>query len=567
MKKILLLGIALLGSYQVQAQYLPNSGFENWKGDGSAGKSYQTNNPSGERQRPGDEPATWNGSSINQAVKFLITITKEETLIYKVDSEQGRGSAVKMQNKYVGISSAGSNAPAFVTLGTPWVHASATKISDSDGGTYGGTTFSNRPDAIQGRFKRTAGSAAENAYIIAYLWNGTFKSKIGSKSSPSVEKEDVDRAILGKVTPTQSGTLVASCEYAFPTTTDNGWQTITVPLTYVTDTENVNVEKMNVVLSAGDYWTRENIQENSILEADDVQFVYYSELESVTYDGESVSVVEAMDLSTKEYDASKLELKSNGKFATIKQEYVKETGLLTITVRGNDWSANPESQHVYTIQFMPEMTMTDAAAPTKTGLYYVTLERAFKQGWNTVCLPFDYTLAAFGEGAVAQEFTSVSDGLLNFTEVTTGELKANVPYLLYLPTEVAGPLYFGVEVQAATPAAVTYGDFTFQGTYAPMSMAGLMGVTKIDGVDKVVIGGAGATIKGTRAYFTSTSGIKEMLLSFDGVVTGIESVTGTSIVKYDVFTLTGVQVRKQAASLNGLPKGIYIVNGKKTVIE
>ncbi len=222
---------------------------------------------------------------------------------------------------------------------------------------------------------------------------------------------------------------------------------------------------------------------------------------------------------------------------------------------------------VIRVVLAPEATVTDTTAPTVTGLTNVTLTRAFKLGWNTICLPFDYTLLPFGEGAVAQEFTSVAEGLLNFTEVTTGELKANVPYLLYLPTEVAGPLYFGVEVQAATPTAVTYGDFTFQGTYAPMSMAGLMGVTKIDGVDKVVVGGAGATIKGTRAYFTSTSGIKEMLLSFDGVVTGIESLTGTSIVKYDVFTLTGVQVRKQAVSLAGLPKGIYIVNGKKMVVE
>ena len=58
----------------VYSQYLPNSSFENWKG--SAGSSYQSSDGSlaggssafGLRQRPGDEPEGWNGSSVNQKV-------------------------------------------------------------------------------------------------------------------------------------------------------------------------------------------------------------------------------------------------------------------------------------------------------------------------------------------------------------------------------------------------------------------------------------------------------------------------------------------------------------------
>ncbi len=47
----------------------------------------------------------------------------------------------------------------------------------------------------------------------------------------------------------------------------------------------------------------------------------------------------------------------------------------------------------------------------------------------------------------------------------------------------------------------------------------------------------------------------------------IESVDGAETAKYDVYTLMGVQVLKQADSINGLQKGLYIVNGKKMLVK
>ena len=51
------------------------------------------------------------------------------------------------------------------------------------------------------------------------------------------------------------------------------------------------------------------------------------------------------------------------------------------------------------------------------------------------------------------------------------------------------------------------------------------------------------------------------------VTTGIQSVDGTSPVTYDVYTLDGKQVLKAARSLQKLAKGIYVINGKKTIIK
>ena len=36
---------------------------------------------------------------------------------------------------------------------------------------------------------------------------------------------------------------------------------------------------------------------------------------------------------------------------------------------------------------------------------------------------------------------------------------------------------------------------------------------------------------------------------------------------FDVFTMDGKMVRHQVTTLKGLPKGIYIVNGRKEVVK
>ena len=50
---------------------------------------------------------------------------------------------------------------------------------------------------------------------------------------------------------------------------------------------------------------------------------------------------------------------------------------------------------------------------------------------------------------------------------------------------------------------------------------------------------------------------------------GIESVE-TDIKNVDVYSISGVRVKTNATTRNatqGLPKGVYIVNGKKTIVK
>lgn len=333
----------------VQAQQLPNVGFDNWKttcGSTEAfGSGGLNSSKTGEmRQRPGVEPTDWNGSSVNQRA---IATSKKELIFY--DNEEG---AVKMVNTYVGVGIP-SLAPAFVNLGTPWRYVVLSSTNDCVGGVYGGVPFTYKPDAIKGRYKRTD-ATGENSHIIVYLWKGTYASNVGSKSSPNQQRDNVDRAIMGIDENTAStGTLVAKCDYTFTTTANGDWQEIVVPLEYVSDEAP---EMMNTIISAADYWTFENMKEGTTLYADDVQFIYYSTLNTIEYNGvvHAVPVAgDTLDLSHISYDENLLNYTVNGRAAVATHSYDEKSALLTITVSNEGNDADGLSRHTYYVQFFP----------------------------------------------------------------------------------------------------------------------------------------------------------------------------------------------------------------------
>lgn len=235
-----------------------------------------------------------------------------------------------------------------------------------------------------------------------------------------------------------------------------------------------------------------------------------------------------------------------------------------------DMSATLEQ--VIKVVFAPLVEINDTEdMPVLSGLYNVKLNRMFVAGWNTVCLPFNYQVEAFSEysGVEAQAFDSATEAGLNFVAVEDGVLAANTPYLINFPSATTMPVYFGVNIESTTPQSVTHGDFTFTGTYAAVTdMAGKYGVAKINDEDKITKGAAGSTLKATRAYFTTSGAdVQSVSLFFDGEATGIEAVETTGEKAFDVYTISGVQVRRAVKTLDGLQKGIYIVNGKKQVVK
>ena len=237
---------------------------------------------------------------------------------------------------------------------------------------------------------------------------------------------------------------------------------------------------------------------------------------------------------------------------------------LNAKCKGSDMLASIDIEFdgiIINVVFAPAVTMDGTTAITATGLTNVKVVRSFKQGWNTLALPFAITTAELGTGVKAQEFSGVTaDGSgLNFTAVTS--LEANKPYLVYFPTATDVPEYFGTNISAVDETGVTHGAYTFKPNFSnpSLSMVGNYGVVTADGVSKIMKGGAGSTLQTIRAYFIG-NGPATARIYFDGETTGIEAITNTTA-NGKIYNLQGVEVSGK------LPAGVYVKNGEKVIIK
>ncbi len=196
-----------------------------------------------------------------------------------------------------------------------------------------------------------------------------------------------------------------------------------------------------------------------------------------------------------------------------------------------------------------------------------SLARSFATGWHSICLPFATTPETLG-AEQAQAFTAFDGNTLTFEKVTA--MEANVPYLIYFAKETENISLQNIDAAVTVPQSVTHGNVTFTGNYeASRSMEGLYGVAEKDGAQYIMRGGAGSTLGSTGAYFTvSGSEVNFLQLRLDGIETSISGVqTGQDGQAFDIYTLSGIKVRSQAATTDGLPKGIYLINGKKHIVK
>lgn len=328
-------------SLTTNAQQLPNFGFNDWKGTCGSSEAFGTggltSSATGDmRQRPGDEPTGWNGSSVNQKVMM----EKKETLVFKDGDETNY--FVKLQNKFVGVSTIGSVAPGYITFGTPWVYAVST-ISQCDGGTYGGLAFNGyKPEKLRLKVKRTD-TNNEDSYVIAYLWNGTFKSKVGKLGAPTQERDNCDRAILGYAPDavTGDGVLVASLEKTFSQTANSDWEVLEIPFQYFDNdknavdfdqadyTQNVTAPAMiNVVICSGNYKDRSKLVKETTLYVDDVELVYPTK----EYTGKTMTVGLTADenaAAPAEWTDAKLSVEDYGNMVST-DGYKTSTGKVTL---------------------------------------------------------------------------------------------------------------------------------------------------------------------------------------------------------------------------------------------
>lgn len=399
----------LLYNTTMEGQDLYNGDFELW--DEAAGYSFtsaeKTLSPA---LRPGVEPTGWQGSSVNQ-----FGLVQEELVTRGGDDDN---AYAVMTNKFVGISVLGSNAPAYLTYGDPWLYIDMTDLSKCDGGTFGGTAYGYRPDALALSYRRTFGEEdtekAEKAHVIAYLWNGTFTSTIAGET----EVNDADRAVLGMSESTGDGKLIASVDYEIEGEQAE-WQEVVIPLQYVEENAGEVPTKMNVIISSAEYWSRPDIKAGNVLEADDVRFVFNSRLEGIEIDGEAL---DGFDSDTYEYTINgtlpsmeDVEAVAMSQFASIDITTDEADGTFIITV-GNQGGADVdgETAHTYVLTFdggngVASAEASDAKVTAHDGAIHVTAPET-----------------------VAVEVTDLAGRTVLVTEVNAGTTALDVPTGFYV---------------------------------------------------------------------------------------------------------------------------------------
>ena len=195
-------------------------------------------------------------------------------------------------------------------------------------------------------------------------------------------------------------------------------------------------------------------------------------------------------------------------------------------------------------------------------------------GWATLMLPFD---AEVPEGLTAYVCGGTEDSQEDGTTVVTLEqaetLEAHTPYIL---SGVQGSYSFsgygtaGRDQYNTGYMTGTYVDMaTWPGTYVLQNQDGKVGFYK-------VVAGDEPTVGANRAYMNQIleqAGINVLALRLPdegGISTGIGSAETNGDTLVNVYDLNGRLVRQQvkmSKALQGLHKGIYIVNGIKKAVK
>lgn len=183
--------------------------------------------------------------------------------------------------------------------------------------------------------------------------------------------------------------------------------------------------------------------------------------------------------------------------------------------------------------------------------------------WNTFCVPFETEIAGTAlDGATVKTIGTVVGNVINLVDAT--KIEAGVPYLV-MPTtgDIVNPTFKSVTITEISAKEAGNTDYKFVGTYSPKTITvdefgKIWGVTAEGKLAKI---NANTTMKGLRAYFVFPVNVAAKL-NFDGETTGINNIETNAAVNGKVYNLNGQYVGN---SLNGLKKGIYVVNGKKVI--
>ena len=275
----------------------------------------------------------------------------------------------------------------------------------------------------------------------------------------------------------------------------------------------------------------------------------------------------------------------------------------------DEWRATGEIVDVSKVKDVVLEDGKDYSAPTDAENANVTLNRTFyKNRWNAICLPYSINRRqiekVFGDGTmvVLMKEIDTSNKKVMFIEHANQDIIAGYPYLIF-PTnkadndktdhsvinsittratfgEADSPLFSVGTDEKTYPGAEMQSDaLVFKGTFTNTTLTeGSYVVTKKGVLSRILKNGM--NIKPYRSYIyfnrvtANAKAISLQNMNVNGFendednTTGIENLlfeSGILTHSADVYSIDGQLVRSKALNFNGLPKGVYIVNGKKYV--
>ena len=221
--------------------------------------------------------------------------------------------------------------------------------------------------------------------------------------------------------------------------------------------------------------------------------------------------------------------------------------------------------------------------------------------WNTLCLPFDLTIAGSvldGDDVDVRALSSASlsnDGVLtlNFTdEGAVTELTAGTPYIIMWAGDgsnnLENPEFSDMKIKASTSDFnSTDGAVHFKGTYTSTTFTETNKSILLLGAENTLYfpqpatdpntgNTVNPTIGACRAFFELTdpsAQVKAFVLNFgDDTETGLTPNPspvreGSASAWYDLSGRKLINTPSLGEGRGGLPRGIYIHNGKKVVIK
>ena len=272
--------------------------------------------------------------------------------------------------------------------------------------------------------------------------------------------------------------------------------------------------------------------------------VFFDDVSCTLADDESVNMIGNADFETQTYYGWSAPGYTMQSFSHVEDPYteLKETNDNSTWLSGNSEPAN------------------------------IRLDRTLQTGgWNTFCSPFSISstdLTAMGITAKtlsSSTFDNATGKLtLNFANATS--IEAGKPYLVKVNATVQNPTFENVPtVSTTTPTETTYADFI--PVMNPTNLtSGDKTVLFVSGGNTLTYPSGNGNINGFRAYFklkdVAAAAAYTFDMSFDNT-TGIQSVSDVRRQMSDAwYTLDGRKLQGQPTT-----KGVYIVNGKKTIIK